>query len=252
MASRDEIIAFCDELLEIGSFEDYGPNGLQVPGATEVTKVVSGVSGHLELLAGAVTAEAELLIVHHGLFWGPLSGLSDQLATRLRVALVANLNVAAYHLPLDAHTEIGNNALVCRALGFEGEAGAFALAGGRPIGAIGRLAEGIGVAELAVRLASETGQQPLVFDSGPETIHSIGVVTGSGSKQIAEAAGLGLDALVTGEPSEPAMADAREAGIHFLAGGHYATEVCGIRALGELIAERFGVAHEFIAVPNPI
>ena len=252
MASRDEIISFCDELLEIDGFDDYGPNGLQVPGGSEVAKVVSGVSAHLELLENAVAAQAELLIVHHGLFWGPLNGLSDQLAARLRVALGADLNVAAYHLPLDAHAEIGNNALICRALGFEPEPGTFALAGGRPIGAIGRVAEGIGVSELAARLAAETGQEPLVFDAGPETIQSIGVVTGSGSKQIAEAAELGLDALVTGEPSEPAMADAREAGIHFLAGGHYATEVCGIRALGELVAERFGIEHEFVDVPNPI
>jgi dinuclear metal center YbgI/SA1388 family protein len=253
MASRDEIIEFCDRLLEITAFEDYGPNGMQVPGSAEVSKVVSGVSASLELLERSAAAGAQLVIVHHGLFWGGAPApLSEQMAARLRVSLGANLTVAGYHLPLDAHEEIGNNVLLCRTLGFEPDRTTFAEAGGRHIGAVGRDKGGVSIAELTTRLAAVSGREPLVFDAGPERIRSIGVVTGSGSRQIGEAAGLGLDALVTGEPSEPAMADARECGIHFLAGGHHATETLGVRRLGELVGERFGVEHEFIDVPNPI
>jgi len=117
---------------------------------------------------------------------------------------------------------------------------------------IGRATEPLGIAELAARLARATGREPLVFASGPEAIESIGIVTGGGDFAIHEAGRLGLDALVSGEPSEPVMGEAREYGVHFLAGGHYATETFGIRRLGELVAERFGVAHEFIDVPNPV
>ena len=120
MPNRDDIIRFCDETLDAGSFEDYGPNGLQVPGAPEVTKVATCVSAHLESIEAAVAADAQLLIAHHGLFWDfhPRS-LSEQMARRLRTALSADLSVAGYHLPLDAHSEIGNNALLAQTLGFE-------------------------------------------------------------------------------------------------------------------------------------
>jgi dinuclear metal center YbgI/SA1388 family protein len=253
VAPRDEIIGFCNELLDVASFDDYCINGVQVPGAVEVGRVVSGVSANLELLERSAAAGAQLVIAHHGLFWnGSPGALSEQMVARLRVALGSELTVAGYHLPLDAHPEIGNNALLCRALGFEPQPDMFAEVNGRAIGIVGHRSEGIPATELARRLADVTAREPLVFDFGPESVRSLGVVTGSGSRQVRGAVELGLDALVTGEPSEPAMADAREGGIHFLAGGHYATETLGIRRLGELISARFEVAHEFIDVPNPI
>jgi putative NIF3 family GTP cyclohydrolase 1 type 2 len=208
VAARDEIIGFCDELLDSASFDDYGPNGLQVPGAGEVTKVATGVT--------------------------------------------ANLALAAYHLPLDAHPEIGNNALLRDALGLEADGRPFGEAKGATIGVIGRSSEPIGVDELRRRLADAVGQDPLVFDAGPDRIETVGIVTGAGGFALHEAGPQGLDALVTGEPSEPVMGEAREYGIHFLAGGHYATETLGIRRLGELVAERFAIAQEFIDVPNPV
>ena len=253
MAKRIEITGFCDELLDVASFEDYGPNGLQVPGAAEVSKVATGVSANLELLESAVGSGAQLVMTHHGLLWGSeVSSLSVPMAARLRALLCADVSLAAYHLPLDAHPEIGNNALLRDALGLEADPRPFGEAKGSAVGVIGRAAEPIELGELRRRLARAVGQEPLVFDAGPERIASVGIVTGAGGFALHEAGPLGLDALITGEPSEPVMGEAREYGVHFLAGGHYATETFGIRRLGELVAERFSVDHEFIDVPNPV
>jgi dinuclear metal center YbgI/SA1388 family protein len=253
MAERDEILSYCDDLLDCGSFEDYGPNGLQVPGRAEVSKVATGVSANLETLDRAIEAGAELVLTHHGLLWGDeLSPLSVPMAARLRSLLCSDVSLAAYHLPLDAHPEIGNNALLRDALALDADERPFGQAKGSAVGLIGRASEPIDIGELRRRLSEAVGQEPLVFDAGPDRISTIGIVTGAGGFALHEAGPLGLDALVTGEPSEPVMGEAREYGIHFLAGGHYATEIFGIRRLGELIAERFDVEHEFIDVANPI
>jgi dinuclear metal center YbgI/SA1388 family protein len=253
MASRDEITSYCDELLDAPSFEDYGPNGLQVPGSREVSKIATGVSAHAELIDRAIAAGAQMLLVHHGLFWGNApAALSEAMAGRLRATLGADLSIAAYHLPLDAHPEIGNNALLCRKLGFQLEGIALGEIKGRPLGAIGRASEPRELGELVRDVAALVKRDPLVFETGPERISSIGIVSGGGAGELAAATARGLDAFLTGEPSEPAMADAREGAIHFIAAGHYATETLGIRALGDEVAERFGVDHEFIDIPNPV
>jgi dinuclear metal center YbgI/SA1388 family protein len=253
MAARDDVISFCDQLLEIDSFGDYGPNGLQVPGSTEVGRVATAVSAHLESIEAAIASDADLLITHHGLFWDfhPRI-LSDAMAKRLKAALDAGLSIAGYHLPLDAHPDYGNNALLCRSLGFIPGPGEIGFAKGRNIGITGTRPEPIPAAELFIQIEDELGQVPLVLPHGPQEISSIGVVTGAGAGEIHRAIELGLDAFLTGEPAEHVMADAREGGIHFIAGGHYATEKAGVRRLGELVAERFGVEHEFIDVPNSI
>lgn len=253
MASRDEVIAFCDELLDCGSFDDYGPNGLQVPGAAEVAKVVSGVSAHLELLERARDSGAQLVLAHHGLIWDFLPrALTEQMAARLRTVLEAEISVAGYHLPLDAHREIGNNALVCAGLGFELDHEPFAEVRGRAIGAVGRRAEPIAAADLFAAVRELLGREPLVFEAGPELVRSIGIVSGAAASELGEAVARGLDAFLTGEPAEHAMADAREGALHFIAAGHYATETLGIRRLGELVGERFKIEHEFIEIPNPV
>ena len=253
MAALDEILGFCDELLDASSFDDYGPNGLQVPGASEVSRVATGVSANLELLERATDSGAQLVLTHHGLLWGDtLTALSVPMAARLRALLCADVSLAAYHLPLDAHPEIGNNALLRDAIGLEPDERPFGEAKGSAVGVIGRAAEPLEIGELGRRLAEAVGQNPVVFDSGPDRISTVGIVTGGGSFAIHEAGQLGLDALVTGEPSEPVMGEAREYGVHFLAGGHYATETLGIRRLGELVAERFEIEHQFIDVPNPV
>jgi len=253
MARRDEIVAFCDKFLDVGSFEDYGPNGLQVPGAAEVSKVAAGVSANLEFLTQAVAFGAELILVHHGLLWGERLGpLSTPLAARLRTLLASEVSLAAYHLPLDAHREIGNNALLRTQLGLADDPRPFGEVKGRAIGAVGRSPQPLAITELEDRVRRATGQEPLVFDSGPERIELVGIVSGGGAFAIHEAGRRGIDALVAGEASEPVMGEAHEYGVHFLAGGHYATETFGIRRLGELVAERFGIEQLFIDVPNPV
>ena len=253
MPSRDEIVGFCDDLLDVPGFEDYGPNGLQVPGRREVGRVASGVSANLDLIEAAVERGADLLLVHHGLFWG--SGppaVTELMAGRLRAALGAELSIAAYHLPLDAHPRIGNNALLREGLGLEPDPQTFGAVKGRPIGVVGQATGGLDAGELVARTRALVGREPLVFDAGPESVERVGIVTGGGGSTLAEAIEIGLDALVTGELSEPAPAEAREGAIHLIAAGHHATETFGIRRLGELVGERFDVAHEFVEVPNPI
>lgn len=253
MAGRDEIVSHCDQLLEVDRYDDYGPNGLQLPGAEDVSRVATGVSANQEFLRQAVDYGAQLVLVHHGLLWGAeLRPFSAPMAARLRTLLCSDVSLAAYHLPLDAHPRIGNNALLCERLGLSDEGGPFGEAKGAAIGRIGRAPSPLSIDELSGGLADATGQEPLVFDSGPERIERVGIVTGGGGFAIHEAGALGLDALVIGEPSEPLMGEAREYGIHLLAGGHYATETFGVRRLGELVAERFGTDHRFIDVPNPI
>jgi dinuclear metal center YbgI/SA1388 family protein len=174
------------------------------------------------------------------------------MATRLRLLLEAGIGLAAYHLPLDAHPEVGNNALIAGGLGCEDQA-PFAEVRGASIGVAGRFAgDGIPAAELFARVRELTDREPLVFDHGPAAIRSIGIVSGAAADAVEEAAAAGLDAFLTGEPAERAMALARESGIHFIAAGHYATETFGVRRLGELLAERFGVEHRFVDVPNPV
>lgn len=253
MASRDEILGFCDELLEIDTYEDYGPNGLQVPGGEDVTRVATGVTANAELLRAAVEGGAELVLVHHGLLWGgELEPFSVPMAERLRVLLCARASLAAYHLPLDAHAEIGNNALLRERLGLEADPRPFGEAKGSHIGKVGRAVEPLTIAELSRRVRDATGREPLTFEAGPKRITEVGIATGAGGFALHEAGPMGLDALVIGEPSEPVMGEAHEYGVHLLAAGHYATETFGIRRLGELVAERFGVEHEFVDVPNPI
>jgi dinuclear metal center YbgI/SA1388 family protein len=253
MAGRDAIVAFLDDLLDAPGWPDYGPNGLQVPGAQEVRCVVTGVSAHAELFVRAAAAGAQLVLCHHGMLWDKAPRtITPAQKRRLQALFESDLSLVAYHLPLDAHPEVGNNALICAALGLK-RAEPFADHRGRPLGWVGRTgAPGIPATELVARCARAFGRDPLAFAEGPAAVHSVGVVSGGGAGSLGEAVARGLDAFVTGEPSEPAMADAREGGVHFVAGGHYATEIFGVRRLGELLAERFGVEHRFVDIPNPV
>jgi dinuclear metal center YbgI/SA1388 family protein len=248
-----EILQEIDRLLEPERFHDYGPNGLQVPGGTPVQTIATGVSAQTELFELAAAENAELLIVHHGLFWGTGPGPIDAaLKRRLQILFDADIGLAAYHLPLDAHPEIGNNALLARALGAS-ELTPFALHQGEPIGFIATLPEeGLTSAELFSLVERVTSRKPLVFDAGPDRVHRVAIVSGAGADYLAEAAAAGADAFLTGEPAERVMAQAREAGLHFIAAGHYATETFGVRRLGEHLAERFGLREVFLDLPNPV
>ncbi len=247
MADRDEIIAFANEYLELASYPDYGPMGLQVAGASEVTKIACGVSASRELFERAETAGADLVVVHHGLFWDRDPRVVDvAMRARLEALFKSNANLAAYHLALDAHPDVGNNALLCRILGIE------LFERFADVGFGGALARPAKIGDVSGLIERELGRPPLVFAEGPETIKSIAVCSGGAAKLLADAAAAGYDCYVTGEPSEPSMMTAREAGIHFVAAGHYATETLGVQALSALLAERFELEWEFIDLPNPV
>ena len=252
VAARDAIVDFLDDLLEAGTWDDYGPNGMQVPGAEQVELVVTGVSAHAELFRLAAGAGAQMVICHHGILWdgGPRT-VTPQLKGRLEALFEADLSLLTYHLPLDAHPEVGNNALICEALGLEREE-PFGRHRGRELGFVGRHPEGLDVDELIGRCRSAFGREPLHFPGAADRVTALGIVSGGGASSHAEAAARGLDAFLTGEPAEQAMADARETGVHFIAAGHYATETFGVRRLGDLIAGRFGIAHRFIEIANPV
>jgi dinuclear metal center YbgI/SA1388 family protein len=247
VARRDEILAFADELLDVGSFRDYGPIGLQVVGADEVTNVVCAVSASLELFEVAADAGAEFLLVHHGILWESESRVVDRrMKARLRALFDADITLAAYHLPLDAHPEIGNNVLLARAVGIEVD-GPFA-----GIGVGGPFVDPPSIEELSRRCAAAVDREPMVFASGPERVERGAVVTGGGARYLADAAAAGFDVLITGEAAEPTMMAARELGVHVVAAGHYATERLGVQALAERISERFGVPWQFVELPNPV
>lgn len=252
MAERDAILSYLDDLLQPAGFTDYCPNGLQVPGRETLEKLVTGVSATLDLFEAAAQRGAGMVLAHHGIFWhGNPESLTLPQARRLKLLLNERISLVAYHLPLDAHAETGNNALLCKALGLE-PAEPFAEHRGNTIGWIGTSETAFGAGELRDRIESATGREPLFFEHGPAEIRRVAVVSGAAAGNLADAIDAGADAFVTGEPAERVMAESREAGIHFVAAGHYATETFGVRRLGELIAARFGIEHEFIDLPNPV
>ncbi len=205
MADRDEILAFADELLELDSYPDYGPMGMQVAGVPEVGRIASGVSASLELFERAAAAGAQLLLVHHGLFWDrDPRVVDDAFRRRLKALLDPGITLAAYHLALDAHPEVGNNALLARELGVD-PTDRFA-----EIGFGGALAEPASVDEFTARVRAALGTEPLVFAHGPERIGRAAVVTGGAGRLLTDAAREGYDLFLTGEPQEPSLHTARE------------------------------------------
>ncbi len=246
------LVAYLDELLEARKGADFGPNGLQVEGRERVRKVVTGVSACSELFERAHAAGADAVLVHHGLFWkGPPLPLTGIRYRRVAQLIHSGMSLIAYHLPLDRDPKLGNNALAARAFGL-GELEPFAMHDGLPIGCKGKFAEPVPAGRLVELCRQVFGQEPLAFLTGRAQVETLGMVSGGGQRELYQAIDEGLDAYVTGESTEWVMNVAREAGIHFLAAGHYATERLGVRALGEHVAQRFAVQVEFIDVPNPV
>jgi len=252
-AAISEVLSELDRVLEPGRFSDYCVNGLQVPGRSQVETIATGVSAHAELFELAAGERADMLLVHHGLFWGAgIRAIDALLMRRLKLLFDAGISLAAYHLPLDAHPEFGNNALLAHAVGAE-RLDPFALHEGQPIGFLAGLPdEGVPAEELFARVHEVTSREPLVLGSGPSRVRRLAIVSGAGADYIEEAAAAGADALLTGEPTERAMAQARECRLYLIAAGHYATETFGVKRMGDHLADLFGLRHVFLDVPNPV
>jgi dinuclear metal center YbgI/SA1388 family protein len=255
MARLGDLLDHLDDLLDPGTFRDYCPNGLQVPHPdgrdAEIARVVTAVSADLQALEAAAAAGADLALVHHGLFWdGDPRALDRVAAARLRVLLAGGIALAGYHLPLDGHAELGNNALLADALGATHEP--WAGSGSPAIGVVATWEDGLPVGELVDRIAAATQPDPIAFTSGPERVHRLAIVSGAAAGMLPAVAADGLDGLLTGEPREQTRGLAREHGLHAICAGHHATETRGVQALGARLADRFGVRHEFVDTANPI
>jgi dinuclear metal center YbgI/SA1388 family protein len=245
VAERDEILAFAAEFLDLPAWPDYGPQGLQVEGAAEVSKVVCAVSSSLELFEKAAAAGAQLVVVHHGLLWDNESRVVDaRVRRRLQALFDADITLAAYHLALDAHAEVGNNALLAKELDVTVDAPFAGIGVG---GSTDQSRE-----ELLARIRRQVNPDALVLGDGPEAIARVAIVSGGGARYAADAAREGYDVFLTGEAAEPTLHLARELGITVVAAGHYATERLGVQALTARLADRFGLEWEFVELPNPV
>lgn len=247
----ESLFQYIDDYLSVPGHPDHrnALNGVQVEGSGEIRHIVAAVDASEASVAAAVERGADLLLVHHGLFWGGLAPITGRHRRRLRPLLVEDVAVYSAHLPLDAHAEVGNCVLLARALGIEPE-GTFGAYEGVEIGWWGSLAEPMGPAALQERASRVLGGPVHLIPGGPDRIERVGVVTGGGASFTAEAAERGLDALVTGEGSHHTHFDAMELGVHVVLGGHYATEVFGVKALAEHLAERFDLTWEFLDQPT--
>ena len=249
---REDLVAYLNDYLDVDRGRDYCPNGLQVQGKDEIRRIVSGVSACRELFDRAVGTGADAVLVHHGLFWdGDSRALTGVQYERVATLIRNGVNLLAYHLPLDRHPEVGNNAMAASALGLS-KVQPFGEFDGVAIGCKGVFPEPVVVSEVVMRCKAIFEQDPLVFDFGPERVRSLGIISGAASRSLHEAIRQGLDMFITGEPSEWTMNVAKEAGCHFVAAGHYATERLGVKALGAHLETHFGIELEFIDVPNPI
>jgi dinuclear metal center YbgI/SA1388 family protein len=247
MVRRDDIIALANELLEVDAWPDSGPMGLQVTGSEDVDKIACGVSASRELFERAAETDAQMVIVHHGLFWdkdprvvGPL------LRDRLKALFDADMSLAAYHLALDAHPELGNNAFLARELGVSPKR-RFA-----EVGFGGPLERPRPIADVTARVELVVGRPPLIFSYGPERVERVAICSGGAARYVADAVEEGYDCFLTGEADEPTKHAAKEARIHFIAAGHYATETSGVQALSARLSDELGLAWEFIDLPNPV
>jgi dinuclear metal center YbgI/SA1388 family protein len=247
---RDDCIRYLDDLLQVPRFRDYGPNGLQVEGTATIQVLATAATASLAACEAAAAAGAQALLVHHGLFWGAATPVVGPLRRRLGCLVAHNLNLIAYHLPLDAHPEHGNNAVLVRAVGGSVSHG-FATHHGQEIGAVATFDPPLPLAGLQRRIAEVTGHAVQVAPGDGRPIRRLGVVTGGGQGHFQEAIAAGCDAFLTGESRESCWHEAVESGIAFLACGHHASEDLAVHALGGHLARQFGIQHQALRLPQP-
>ncbi|MDD5241730.1 MAG: Nif3-like dinuclear metal center hexameric protein [Sulfuricella sp.] len=240
---------YTGQLLDTIRFRDYCPNGLQVEGRPEISRLVTGVTASLDLLKAAIDAGADAILVHHGYFWkNEDARIVGVKRARIELLLRHNVSLLAYHLPLDAHPELGNNAQLARKLDFT-VAGWF---GEQNTACHGTLADTPRLLQLGARVATALGRQPLIIGEESRPIRRVAWCSGGAQGYFEEAIRLGVDAFLTGEISEQSVHLARETGVAFIAAGHHATERYGVQALGEHLAAKFGIIHQFIDIDNPV
>ena len=251
MAMLHELVAYTDALLNVGAFKDYCPNGLQVEGRGQVHTLVSGVSASARLLDAALALNADAILVHHGYFWkGEDARVIGYKKQRLQRLLSADVNLLAYHLPLDAHPELGNNAQLAQVLGIN-ITGAFDTDSGPKLGLTGELPQPQSGGQFAAHIERMLGRMPLHIAGTASHIKTLAWCSGGAQGYIDRAAALKVDAYLTGEVSEYTVHIARETGLHFFAAGHHATERYGVQALGAHLAQHFGIRHEYVEIDNP-
>jgi dinuclear metal center YbgI/SA1388 family protein len=246
-----DLVSYCNDYLSVDRFKDYCPNGLQVEGKSTVTKIVSGVTASQALIDAAVEVGADLLLVHHGYFWKgeaePLTGIKGN---RIRTLMKNDISLLAYHLPLDAHPEVGNNAQLAKIIGMRTEGG---MEPGHPhsVGNVGSIPEPMSAQSLSNLVSIKLNRQAELVLGDNRSVQRVAWCTGSAERMIERADQLGADLFISGEISEPVVHYAREAGIHYLSAGHHATERYGAKALGEYLSNRFSIEHQFIDIDNP-
>jgi len=248
VSSRTEIESYLHTLLDVGRFRDYGPNGLQVEGKPDVHRIVSGVTASRALIEAAIVAKADAILVHHGLFWRGQDGrITGWMKQRIELLLAHQINLFAYHLPLDAHPDLGNNAQMGLRLSLVADA----RFGEQDLGFIGNAPLPLSFDELTERLAKQLGRSVTSVPGNGRTLKRIAWCTGGAQGYFEGAIAAGADAFITGEISEPQAHYARETGVAFIACGHHASERFGAPAVAGHVAQRFGIAHQFIDIDNP-
>ena len=248
MARRSEIEEYLSTLLQTASFKDYGPNGLQIEGGNEVRKLVTGVTASRALIDAAIDVQADAMLVHHGLFWRGYEGrITGWLKQRIARLLAHDISLYAYHLPLDAHAEFGNNAQFGARLGITADA----RFGEQSLGFIGTLPAPSSMADLAGRCEHLTGRSASSINGDGRTLVRVAWCTGGAQSYFESAIAAGADVFITGEISEPQAHLARETGTAFISVGHHASERYGVQALGTHLAAKFGIEHNHIEIDNP-
>lgn len=252
MVTRNECLSYLETLLETNRFQDYCPNGLQVAGREDISNLVAGVTASQDLIEAALDVGADTLLVHHGYFWkGEDPRIIGIKQKRLKQLLVNDVNLLAYHLPLDAHPVLGNNAQLAKLLNIEVD-GRMAGTGEPALGFCGCFSELKTVTEFTTQLRQTLGREPVVIQGHDRPMSTIAWCSGAAQDYIEQAADLGLDAFVSGEISERTVHLARELGINYFAAGHHATERYGVKALGAHLAEKFDLQYQFIDIDNPV
>lgn len=251
LINRDALAKYLGQVLDITRFRDYCPNGLQVEGREEVRKIVTGVTASLALIEAAVNENADTILVHHGYFWrGEDPCVRATRKKRLKLLLAHDINLYAYHLPLDKHPQLGNNAQLAQHLHLTPD-GRF---GADEMGWMGRTANAAvkTVGDLVQVIQERLGRVPQVIGDFTQPVERIGWCTGAAQNMLSDAIDAGANVYLSGEISEPTVHLAREAGVTYIACGHHATERYGVKALGEYIEEQFSVEHCFIDITNPV